>query len=85
MSATASAMERGWQWQRGVQVLAKFFSAGVRCSWATSAACSACEKCGRWEETLQLQELIHRDPDADPTYSRNLINWAKKCLGWLEL
>lgn len=75
MSATTSAMERAWQWQRGLQVLADFFMATVAGIWALSAACSACEKCGRWEETMALQRQLVRCPmpGGDATYSCNAV------------
>eukprot|EP00435_Cladocopium_sp_Y103_P049736 s282_g15.t1 len=75
MSATTSAMERAWQWQRGLQVLADFFMATVAGIWALSAACSACEKCGRWKETMALQRQLVRCPmlGGDATYSCNAV------------
>eukprot|EP00438_Fugacium_kawagutii_P003741 Skav234645 [mRNA] locus=scaffold1609:350534:352516:+ [translate_table: standard] len=80
MSATASAMEKTWQWERGLQVLADVLIASVRYTWALSAACSACEKCSRWGETMALQILQRRMPngpmegdDGDATYSYNAV------------
>ena len=60
--------------RRGLQVLADFFMATVAGIWALSAACSACEKCGRWEETMALQRQLVRCPmpGGDATYSCNL-------------
>ena len=66
--------------RRGLQVLADFFMATVAGIWALSAACSACEKCGRWEETMALQRQLVRCPmpGGDATYSCNL---AWHCCG----
>ena len=65
--------------RRGVQVVEDLRSASVLGTWALSAACSACEKCARWEETMALQQAGHDLRDGDVIYACSLEMLGERC------